>query len=542
MSLSNITPLPAIVPVRDPAWFEVTCNGLLIAAAEHAAYALVFLQSPTPGLAFTILIGNMEVPFTFINGPSDDSGTEVTIGSSFAEHQANLITALRANYHIDQLFTVSDQGSHVRLDARSPGYMQVMFSNTVPVSLSFNELATGSDGVFAPNYSANVQIWVEHDWMSEVFTPMPSLQNVPDAFFNTRWDLSSFLRTTVSHDWPAYEQSIPTAQRSLQRRFYTTRWEQFGDPPMPQAVIRSSIRRAWFAGSRNIEHNVFQQVFGLLQSTALKNPFLTYRGRKGRHEVSAHQQCYLGYYRRTAKFPGQQLKLKADVTWTDGTSNGTVVWTDSDITGFVQGDVILFPTGFHVLGLQALDPTRTPRQYSVQVIDHNAQALSESYTFHVMPQDANERHIEYVNSLGVVESLRCTAASSEAINTAHQEVHRLLTVMRTALPGEQVANDRQLLDGNTVKLKVHTGFMDRGELNALLDVLFSPEWRLVLPDRRTRAPLLLIDAEHIFRRQGEPDENLHALQLEFRIGDTEMAWSDRASMPKLPLVPDLPTE
>jgi hypothetical protein len=542
MSLSNITPLPAIVPIRDPAWFEVTCNGYVIAPPEVAAYALGFVQSPSPGQSFSLLLNGNEVTFTFVNGPTDDSGTQVSISGNFNQLHDRLCDALRSNHLIDLAFDTTDHGNHVQLIARTPGSDQLLFENTIPVTMAFAQTTPGSDGVFAPNYTANIQVWVEQDWMSGVFTPLPPLQNVPDTQYNTRWDLRSFLRTIVAYDWPAFAQSMPTVQRRLQRRFYTTRWEQHGDPPLPQRVYRTSIRRAWFAGSRNSEHNVFQQVFGLLASPDVENPFLTYRGRTGRHEVSVGQQTYLGYYRRTIHDSGQPLQLRADVNWTDGTTSTTIAWTESAGPTIEQGEVVLFPTGFERLGLHALEPTKTPRTYAVQVLDHGGQPLSEPHMFHVVDTDANEQHIEYVNSLGVVESLRCVGTWSQGITTAHEEVNRLLTVMRTARPSEELSDRLHLLTGNELKLSVHTGFMDRGELNAVLDVLFSPEWRLVMPDRRTRAPLLLVDADHVFRRQGDAEENLHALQLEFRIGDPEMAWSDRLSMPKLPLVPDLPTE
>ena len=542
MSLSNITPLPAIVPVRDPAWFEVTCNDYVVQPPQPAVHVIGFVQSPLPGQTFSLLLNDQEITFTFVNGTVDGSGTQVSIGNTFADHAANLLMALRANHPIDLAFDLTDMGGSIQMQARVPGALALLFSNTIPVTLAFNTVDPGSDGVFAPNYAANIQVWVERDWMSEVFTPLPPVQNVPDLNFNTRWDLRSFLRTFVSYDWPAFAQGSPTAQRRLQRRFYVTRWEQHGEPPRPQRVLRTPVRNAWFAGSRNIERNVFQQVFGLLQSNAVKNPFLTYRGRNGRHEVSPDQQTYLGYYRRTVKQPGDQLRMQATVHYTDGTTSATTTWTDDNNSNFEQGDVILFPTGFNQLDLDTLEPTRTPLLYTVQVLTPDEQGLSEAYTFHVMPADANERHIEYVNSLGVVESLRCTAAWSELMQTGHEEVNRLLTVVRTVRPSEQLSNKLHLLNGNEHRLKIATGFMDRGELNAVLDVLFSPEWRLVLPDRRTRAPLLLIDAEQVTRRQGEPEENLYALQLEFRIGDPEMAWSARTSMPKLPIVIDNPTE
>lgn len=542
MPLVNITALPAIVPVRDPAWFEVSCLGYLVDPPQQAVHAMGFVQSPSPGMSFSLVVNNVDVTFTFVNGPVDDSGTQVALANSMAQLTTNLLTALRANHHIDLLFDVSEQGGYIELRAREPGHLPMLFVNSLPVTLFFNTVTPGSDGQFAPNYSANIQVWVEHDWMSEVFTPLPPMQNVPDLLYNTRWDLRSFLRTVVSYDWPAFAQGTPTAQRRLQRRFYVTRWEQHGEPPTPQRVHRTPVRRAWYAGSRHIEHNVFHQVFGLLASTAVKNPFLTYRGRSGRHEVSIDQQTYLGYYRRTTKVPGQQLYMLATVHYTDGTISSQVTWTDDDNSDFEQGDVILFPTGFTRLGLHILEPTRTPMHYTMQVHTHIDQALSEPYVFTVVPTDANERHIEYINSLGVVESLRCSAAWSEQMSTNHQEVNRLLTVMRTVRPSEQLSQRMHLLTGNDHTLKVSTGFMDRGELNAVLDVLFSPEWRLVLPERRTRAPLQLVDAEHIVRQQGGPEENLHALELEFRIGDPEMAWSDRISMPKLPIVIEDPTE
>jgi hypothetical protein len=481
-----------------------------------------------------LAIGSELITFTFVAGSPDESGTQVQVGTGTTQNLEFLVLALRGNRTVDRLFDVVNGGLALVCTARIAGPIVVGITNTDPAVLLFTQTAVGDAGTVAANYAAHVQTWVERTWNSGVYEPVPANLGLPDKDLRTRWNLRSDLKPYVGYDWPAYNLSGMVVTRSIQRRYYLAYWEVLGDPPTEQRVYRTAIKKAWFAGSQNKERDLIREVFQLVASAAIQNPFLTYRGRAGKHEVSAGQDSYLGYYRRTAKVADEQIRLSCRVYYEDGTTANTVLWTDTNGSAFEEGDVCVFATGFDRNNLGALSPDRIPYKYEVAVLPAGGGQLSEYHVYHLVDTDANEVFVGYVNSLGVVESMRLIGTWSLGIASDHEEVQRLLTVVNGAARNVEESNATTILRGSQQMLRASTGFMDRGELYAQMDVLLSPTHKWKDPATGRWRQLLLVNAEHVMRRQGDEAEHLYALNLEWKVGDVELAWSDRASMPTLP--------
>ncbi|HRH68780.1 MAG TPA: hypothetical protein PLB89_04665 [Flavobacteriales bacterium] len=542
MALSVLTDTKAINPVRNPVWYELQCGGFRTTAPVAASYTLDVVDDPTDGLTFSIAVGSTIVQFTWVTGAPDTSGLQVRIGSDTVDSRNNLYNALRGNWQVNQWFAIT-QTTVISLVVRTPGLLGAVFTNTSPVTMAWVEVNPGVDGVYASNYGAVVQVWMELVWDSGIYVPKPPLLLSPDPDRRTRTDLRGMLAPSraagsagwaVGYNWPNYGANKPFRALDVQRRFYVERYEQLGDPPTPQLVTRSTVRKAWYAGSRNIERNIIQEVFTLMINDDAENPALTYRGRAGRHEVSQHQQHYLSYYRRTAVVVDVPMELRLTVTYSDGTNYPETFFDLDAAIEWKQGEVATWPVGFRTMGLHELQPTKTPVKYTA-VLRTADEDPSEAHVFWLVDTDANEQHLEFINSFGVVESIRCEGQWVLGIESDHTEVVRLMAVVLSNLPSVQESSHLHLLNGAQQKITLSTGFMDRGELNALVDVLLSPEWRLCDTARGLRRPLRLVGAEHVMRSQGDPQqENLYALNLEFLEGAPEMAWSDRISMPALP--------
>lgn len=536
MALSTLQYPPLFNPVRDPVWMEVTCGGYRVSAPVAGVFTLAVVQNPTDGQTWQMNVGGTEMEFTYVTS-ADDSGLQITIGTDTDATLANLLTALQGNYFMDQTFSMAIASGLLTMTARVPGALFVGFTNTSPVTMAFNEATPDDAGQFQVNYTANVQVWVEQVWGSGLYTAIPGLFGTPDADRRARWDLRESLLPYVGYDWPTYGATAASLQRAMQRKFYVSRYESYGDPPTPRRVDRGGIRRAWYAGSRNAEHQTIQEVFALMTRTDVLNPFMTYRGRGGaRHEVSADQQHHLAWMRRVVKVADQQLYMRFTVYYTDNTTDTDDRHADVNASGWEQYDVKLFPTGFKKNSLHTLQPTKVPYKYTAQVLSHSAAALSEVHTFHLVDVDANEQHVEYISSFGVVESVRLVGAWSEGMTGNMEAVKRMLTVVNTVLPSTQQSNLVHQLKGAQRTRTMSTGFMDANELLAIVDLLVSPEHRLMDHGRSARTPLSLVGAEHVMRQQGVAGEHLYALNLEFLEGDAEMAWSNRIALQALPPV------
>jgi|GEM_PF-4057081 hypothetical protein len=538
MALTALTYPVEFTPVRDPVWIEYLCGGYEANAPTTASYKLFLTSNPANGYTFELSVNGDTQTFTFVTPPADDSGLQVPIGASSSVTRTNLLAALQGNHAIDQAFALTvDVDDNIVLTARAPGEMTMGFLNTTPVSLSWTVVSNGSDGEYNANYTANHQVWIELVWGSGVFVPLPSHFGLPDSEQRTRWDIRSQLRPYVGYDWPILGSAAASLQRTLQRKFYVAHWESYGDPPAPRLVSRGAVRRAYYAGSRKLERDLLPNLITQFRAGS-PSQFMTYRGRSARHEVSANQQHHLAWLRRLPKVTDQQLYMKFTVYYTDNTTDTTTRHTDVNASGWEKDDVKLFPCGFETLALDDLQPTKIPWKYTAEVMSHTDTALSEVHTFHLVDGDSNERHLEYVSSLGVIESIRTVGEWSEGMEAELEPVKRMLTVVNAVKPSLQLSNTVHHLSGAQRKFRVSTGFMQKNELLAIADVLVSPEWRLVHHDRATREPLQLVGGEQRLLLQGHPDEHLYALNLEFLAGDAEMAWSNAVAVPPTEVVAD----
>jgi hypothetical protein len=535
MALTVIHQPNSIAGVRDPQWYELRCDGWEEEAPETASFTIVLVQNPDPGMTFVLNLPDVALVFTYVSDPPDDSGLQVRVGADSTATTAYLVAALESNWHVDQLFVVTEASGTITLTAREPGAVEASLVNTSPVTMAFATVDAGSDGTYADNYSANMQLWVERVWGSDVYEPVAAYSADPDPDELVRWNISSLLLPYLSWRWPNYGTTAMRVLTEHARRYYLTRWELHGTPPVAKKVSRSSTLVAWLAGSRRAERGTIHEIWSLLTRTDIANPFLTHRGRAGRQEVSAAQDHYIAWYRRVPKVSGQQLDLRATVTYSDASTSSATLITDTNGSGWDQYLVAQFPVGFERMGLDALEPTKVPVKYSVVVRSHTGTALSEAHTFWLADTDANERHIEYVSSLGFVESLRCTGQWQLGLRATHDEARRLLPVVNGALPTEQEAETLQYLRGADKPLDVFTGWMPRGEFGAVVpDLLLSPSLRLVETERETRTPLRVAEVELVIDKRGQPDEWMYGANLRLMNEDPEMAWSDRLHWPDLP--------
>lgn len=536
MALTPIFLPAAISAARDEVWAEYRCEGYRTSAPVGAVFTLVVTQQPTNGQGWQMVLPGVAIDWTFVSGAADDSGTQVSLGANSSETQANLALALGTNPDVDARFSVADSGGVITLTARTPGALPVAFTNTSPVTMAWNEATAGADAVYNPNYTANLQVWVERAWGGGTYEPLPAIEGRPmPADRTVRWDVHLLLKPELGWDWPAYTQTGLLVSRKLQRRYYLAWWEQHGAPPVRKRLYKSSTRLAWYAGSRRADRALMPQVWELIRSTGTATPFLTWLGRQGQREVGPTQHVWLSWYRNRPKVNGQQFTLRAVVHYTDGTSSSAqTLWTDTNGSGWLEGEVGTWNAGFRKNGLHLVEPTKTPERYVVSVHDHTGAAVSEAYNLYVRHTEASELHLEWVNSLGVVESTRCKGVYTLGMRAESEAVERWRSMRDELVPDVEESNRRSLLVGGQRTLQVSTGLMDRSECEALADVLLSPEVRRVDHDRQSRHPLALLSAEMVQAQAGTTEEHLYALNLELLEADAELAWSNRPGMPAVP--------
>lgn len=552
MSLSLLHDTHPMTPVRNPAWMEVLCMGYLTDMPEKSEVRLTLIQDPDPGYTIYFELPNGDTTtLVAVNTTPDDSGTQYAIGGTTSETFDNLLDAAQGNAYLSQWYQMDDMGTDtMRLRGRVTGAHDPLITWDTPACIALSAQVEGTSGSFQPGYVAQAAIYLEKFWDSGTYERLPVMEKMPDTYYRARWDLSSllhpYLRRAIVNDWPAYGLDEVMLATNIFRRYYVDRWERYGQPPTNRKLERSDIKLAWYAGARNRDHNTDGELGGLLRYTHRTTPWMTYRDRGGKHEVSAAQQHVLGWYRKTDRVEDEPIRMVSTVHYTDGTTAAGPNVDDSGVT-WEKGSVALWPCGFDTLELGDLEPTKTPYKYSVKLVDFGDADLSEVHTFWLVDADANELHLEFVNSLGVVESMRCIGSWVQELSAEYEDLTNLREVENGTLPPSEGSNTAPNLLGVMPTLQVSTGFVEEKEHYALLDILHSPYVRLVDHANDRKLPVRLAPGTHALRRQGpDVNEHLHALNLALVEGDAEMAWGDRYLLPRMAAgeiaVPNVPQD
>lgn len=536
MATSIETQPYTLAAVRDPAWMQVRGDGYATTppTAHYAALLAVAPAQPTAGdtLSFTVPDGRTTV-LTAVSGTPDDSGTQYQIGANTAATFDNLLDTLRVNHLLNSLYLVTDVTTYgARLTSRTAGFgtLVPVVNGTSWVGAIGNE--PGSNGDQKPNYRVGIAVFVEPEWNSGVYVRLPELSLSLDENQLADVDIAPFLYTPdlLKPVWPPLTGTSVVRSLDIQRRYYVAHWERYGTPPLDRAVGSTAVKYALMAGTRQVEHLGWQALAARLVTGGEtgRAPWMTYRGRGGRHEVTTTQRHYLGWRCWPARVTGQNLTLRAKVYYTNGTntSNTTSVVSGTGANDLKQHEVGQWPTGWTQLGLGAWSAGRTPVKYEVWITNAAGDAVSEAHTFWLVEPDTNERYLEYVSSLGVIESMRCTGRWVETLNSTYTAQSMALRPADNLGPSVELSVNTQRTAGAQNTMDVHTGYADANEHNALMDLVTSPEVRLVDPVHATRVPVRLVAAAHELRTVGEDGEHLYALNLKLQVHDAEMAWSN----------------
>lgn len=525
-----------LTAARDEAWIEV--NGEGYATTPPTAHLVVFLavypNQPSAGdtISFTVPDGRTTV-LTAVSGTPDDSGTQYQIGTDTEATFTNLLDCYRRNHLLNSLYQVTDVATYTaRLTSRTAGY-----GNLIPVITGSSWLVmigyySGSNGDRKPNYRVGMAVFVERLWGSDVFVREPELSLSLDDAQRAKVDIAPFLLPHLQEaTWPPLVGTAVVRSLSIQRRYYVAHWERYGTPPRDRAIAKTGVKYALLAGTRQVEHLGWQALSARLVTGGDGGlaPWMTYRGRGGRHEVTTTQRHYLGWRCWFARVDGESLTLRARVFYTDGTNtvNNTSVTSGTGTNDLQQHEVGQWPTGWTQLGLDAWSAGRIPVKYTVWITNASGTPVSEAHTFWLVEPDANERYLEFVNSLGVVESMRCIGRWVETLASTYTALTLPLPLSAShPHPSSEQAMNTQRTAGAQNTMDVHTGFADAAEHHALMDVAFSPDVRLVDAIHATRVPVRLAPGSHELRTVGEDGEHLYSLNLKLQVGDPEMAWSN----------------
>jgi hypothetical protein len=511
---------------RNPNWLQLYTTEVL-AAGTAAQWSITFTSGTGPTTTVEITVGDQVITMYGTSLTPGDSGLEFARDASTTVSATNFAAGCLANPWFGLHFLISATGSTVTFSALKVGVAYnlggVVFTNTTGSSTT---AYTGADRSIRPNFSVNIRPWVEQGGN---FLPIGDFSAEP-LNGQCELDLGSKLDPYLGTDMLYYGYTTSFIHSNSLKRYFVQYWERFGASVGDRALYNHGTleapHMAWYAGHSRSEALAFDQfVLDNTLSDPADNPrFFTWRNRGYARKVSTTEQHSLTWFSWYTPPAGHNVALQARITYTDanGSNPVTTNWTNRYVTGGVQPyRLYTFPTGYAALNLAAVLPANKVLQsYDVRLFaPTDSVVLCETITFHLAKAEWNEKHILFWSSLGATESLRCTGAWSEPVEATNLETYRPQTL---AMRGDAMAPSYRTVPGTAQRtLTVFTGYHALQEQEALLDILNSPDIRLVDHENERHLPLRLLESNAVAGKRGTPEEHLHGLELTFLADDPQ---------------------
>ncbi len=327
----------------------------------------------------------------------------------------------------------------------------------------------GADAVLYANFKIGIDVYVEETYGSNNFTRIDTKYLIPNSSNQVDFDIQDELQAFLERETnsPTFNQTAYSTCTNINKRWYITYFEYFGDVPVSYKQTTSSTMRVIKGGIARDKWPAVASDFRLLWlgnalSGSVTPKFLITR-RQSR-TVTLKQQEYL-YFIPTAAI--SNARLRAKVTYTNNTTTTTTIASYSVLGA---GLTFLFPAGYTQLNLASIEAGRTPQSYIVYLDNTSGALKSEVICYNIVAGTHIERYFIYENSIGAWETLRTEGQRAHKLDTEKSEFETLLPNSYTADQSEIVSSTEYLQQS----FEVYTGhYFTKDEALDLIDALKS---------------------------------------------------------------------
>ena len=346
-----------------------------------------------------------------------------------------------------------------------------------------------------------------------------------DIYPGAEFDVSRFVDDFLRRTPPRPDQtSIVTCGDMITPFFVQTRVENAGvlvvgtDKTLPlEYALKGSLSVDQFAGWRD-------QFFSTYMASSRR--FLTWQA--GEKWVDTNQPEFLYYLVNFTPKP-TELRLRADVTYTDGSVESLTIQTVKAVSNYT---VYSIPCSFSALGLPARETStgKTVHQYQVWMGNEANGRLSDVRTYYVnRDYEPNVLYLVYANSLGGYDTVRCTGQTARSLTVKGTPAQRVLNPNYLPSTAELFSLNRL---GEKI-LTISTGLMDGSQLDYLSDMALTDELYVAVQE----GFVALVPTDTVLNLRAD-DENLAGRTLSFRYAKNEVGFSN---LPAAPATPARPT-
>ena len=204
-----------------------------------------------------------------------------------------------------------------------------------------------------------------------------------------------------------------------------------------------------------------------------------------------------------------QFLLKAQVFYTDGTDSGEQ--SPLPVTSTLSvGQIVTYPSGFQQLGLDELNPAKTPDYYELWLNNGNGVRVTQKMRYYLRDKEFNEVDIWFQSSLGRIEAVALRSGLTHGVQVDKNEFQRYLPANLDNTVHELASDDASMID----EYEVSTGYMSKEELLPFIDLVLSK--RVWMIKNGQRIPIMVPKGQYAIVREGEADGAYeYALNVKF---------------------------
>lgn len=528
------SPSPRLMPVRTPLWVSMS-PALHDTPATPAQFMLVLVNQPTTGDTVTFTYGAESITLTCVAGILEahlPPRTFLSAGSNLVQTTLNIANACRRDYTINRDMHVSVIGLQITFTqaatADPEGQYDLSSVLCTPGGwMSGNVLVNGQPGSIVPNHAMRVAIYLENAAQT-AFDRLPERSCSIVEGVTPAVNIAGALRTLMEPGLPTFITpfsslaGIPAP--GVFRRFFVEAYEFSGAPAAAGNVQRLGSEDepliAWYAGFQQRDPATATDFVQNLQYTTNARQFLSFFGRTGPVKVAKGQYHYVSHYGWSA-LTGEVPRLEVQVTCTDGTISP---WTAryAQAAPYVRRAITLWAVGYQHLLLDSLVPTgKVPASYKVRLRGSvSGIALSEERQYTLVPEDYQEQHLVFLNSVGGYDPVRTTGAWVETGAPTWQSIER--PSLLADYGDKEAARAWSVPTGSQRIITLQTTYLPLAEHQCMVDILDSPDIRRVDRVRGRFERVYLASRKEVrLEERGTDDENLYSLELQLIIGAPE---------------------
>ena len=268
-----------------------------------------------------------------------------------------------------------------------------------------------------PNLSFVLELFLEENYLSEVFSLKYSTEHPARIDGSTDFDVREILNAYLSASVPIFGDGQIRMVSEAFKRFYLQHSEVYGTPPVPSPSTQVDTHYVVFGGLSEQEHakNKFFK-----QHLVNQKPFFTWQPKV--KEVVKRQHEYLHFVPIDSTI--SDLFLVVTFKYADGTE-----FTQTgirSINNVKPNEVYRFPVGYNQLNMDSWAYEKEIVSYTVKV--SYASFNSEVRTYKVIPDQDHYRIFLYLNSIGGWDTLLAKGRGRSRLRTREEAIDRELPV------------------------------------------------------------------------------------------------------------------